>query len=246
MTIKKGDFIEIDYTATTMDDNIIFDTTNPEEAEKAGMICDHDHEETHNHKHLTKEDFKPITICVGEQHVLPGLDEQLIGLNEGEHEIILGEENAFGKKEPRQLKLMPMNSFKKQQITPFVGLTVDMDGSRGVVRSISGGRVIVDFNHPLAGKTVKYKIKINKKIEDKKEQIESLLKLAKLPFEKIDITENEAKIKILLDLPENVLDGMKEDMEKLTKTKIKFDIKNPRNTENLNKKETTKQEEKQK
>ncbi|MFP4567990.1 MAG: peptidylprolyl isomerase [Candidatus Woesearchaeota archaeon] len=226
MTIKKGDFIELDYTATLMEDNAIFDTTQPEDAERAGMICNHDHDHNqHGHQHLTKDDFKPIIICVGEGHVLPGLDEQLEGLTIGEHDIILGEENAFGKKDPKLLKLMTMNAFKKQKINPFPGLTVDMDGQRGVVRSVSGGRIIVDFNHPLSGKAVKYSLSIKKKIDDKKEQIKSIMNLIRLPHESITIANDEATIKIPMELPEHMFEGIKKDIERLTKTKITFDIK---------------------
>ena len=225
MTIKKGDFIELDYTATIMDDGSIFDTTIPDDAEKAGIICDHDHEHDHGHKHITKEDFKPITICVGEEHVLKGLDEQIVGLGIGKHDIILGEENAFGRKDSKLLKLMPMNAFKKQKINPFVGLTVDMDGTRGVVRSISGGRVIVDFNHPLSGKTVKYHIEIKKKIEKGEEKIKAILELVRLPHEEIKIEEKTATINIPITIPENMLDGIKKDIERLTNKEIKFNIK---------------------
>lgn len=241
MTIKKGDFIELNYTATIIEDNSIFDTTNPDDAEKAGMICDHDHDHDHNHQHLTKEDFKPIIVCVGEKQVLPGLDEQLEGINLGEHDIILGEENAFGKKDSKLLKLMPMTAFKKQKINPFVGLTVDMDGTRGVVRSVSGGRVIVDFNHPLAGKQVKYQINITKKIEDKKEQIKAILNLARLPHEEITLKDDEATIKIAIEIPETLLENIKQELEKLTKTKIKFDI--PKKTETTKEPQETPKEE---
>ncbi len=227
MTIKKGDFIEVDYTATIIDDGSIFDTTNPKDAQTAGMLCEHDHEHNHGHehKHITKEDFKPIKICVGEGQVLPGLDEQLEGLSVGEHDILLGEENAFGRKDPKLLKLMPLSAFKKQKINPFVGLTVDMDGTRGVVRNLSGGRVIVDFNHPLSGKSVKYSLKINRKIEDDKEKIASLLELVRLPQDGISIADGTATIKVPLELPEHLLEDIKKDIERITKLKIVFDIK---------------------
>ncbi|MCC7574456.1 FKBP-type peptidyl-prolyl cis-trans isomerase [Candidatus Woesearchaeota archaeon] len=227
MTIKKGDFIEINYTASLVDDGSIFDTTIPDDAEKAGMICEHDHDHGHNHghTHVTRDDFKSLKICVGENHVLPGLDEQLIGLNVGEHDIILGEENAFGKKDSKLLKLMPLNVFKKQKVNPFPGLTVDLDGSRGVVRSVSGGRVIVDFNHPLSGKTVKYSISILRKIDDVKEKVESVLSLIRLPYDELVVNNDEVKVKVSMDLPEDVLKNLKSEVEKVTKTSVVFETK---------------------
>jgi FKBP-type peptidyl-prolyl cis-trans isomerase 2 len=108
MKISKGDFIEIDYTAKVSGENIIFDTTIPEDAAKAGLIHDHehDHDHEHEHNHLHKEDLKPIIICVGEKQVLPSLDVKIEGLELGKHTISLNEEEAFGKKDTKMLKLM--------------------------------------------------------------------------------------------------------------------------------------------
>ena len=47
----------------------------------------------------------------------------------------------------------------------------------GVVKTVSGGRVLVDFNHPLAGKDLVYNVKINKIVDDIKEKLNSLLKM---------------------------------------------------------------------
>jgi FKBP-type peptidyl-prolyl cis-trans isomerase 2 len=243
MTIKKGDFIEIDYTAYLLEENAVFDTTNPEQAEKSGMICEHDHEHEHGHSHVTKEDFKPIIICVGEKHVLPGLDEQLIGLNLGEHDIILGEENAFGKKDSKLLKLMPLNAFKKQKINPFPGLTVDMDGTRGVVRSVSGGRVIVDFNHPLSGKAVKYSLKIIRSVDSLKEKAESIMNMFRIPFEKVSEENKKLEITLKMELPPQMVSELEKEIIRVTKAEVKIKQEQSSNKE-LNKEEN-KQENKQ-
>jgi FKBP-type peptidyl-prolyl cis-trans isomerase 2 len=242
MTIKKGDFIELNYTAVLLDDNTIFDTTIPDDAEKAGMICDHNHGEghNHNHTHITRDDFKPVKICVGESQVLPGLDEQLQGLDVGDHDIILGEENAFGKKDPKLLKLMPLSAFKKQKINPFIGLTVDMDGSRGVVRSVSGGRVIVDFNHPLSGKEVKYQVSILRKIDDVKEKVESMLSLIRLPHEGLSVKDKDVTISLPPGIPEHALEKLKDEIEKITGSKIIFKSKE-KISDDLNLEKTEKQ-----
>jgi len=72
------------------------------------------------------------------------------------------------------LKLIPLTAFKEQKINPQVGLVLNIDDAKGIVRSVSGGRVIVDFNHPLAGKEVIYKIKILKKLEKIDDKINAL------------------------------------------------------------------------
>ncbi|MFA6073812.1 MAG: hypothetical protein WC758_06890 [Candidatus Woesearchaeota archaeon] len=226
MNISKGDFIELDYTAKIVDENIVFDTTEFDEAKKAGLFHDHANDEpnshNHNHNHLHKDDLKPITICVGEKHVLPGLDSKLIGLDLGKHTIVLEEENAFGKKDTKLLKLMTRALFKQQNIRPYVGLVLDMDGSRGTVRSISGGRVIVDFNHPLAGKKIEYSLNIKRKVTDHKDQLASILKMIKFPFSSVDVVGLNAKINTKIDLPKEVKLALETDLKRLTTLNVEL------------------------
>ena len=222
MTIKKGDFIEIDFTGKILDDNTVFDTTNPKQAEEAGFICNHEHDHEHEHNHISKEDFKPIIICVGEKHVLPGLDEAITGANLGEHDIMLEEDSAFGKKSSKLLKLIPLSTFKKQNIQPYTGLVLDLDNSRGTVKSVSGGRVIMDFNHPLAGKKIKYEINIKRKVENKEEQTKAILNILKLPHEQIHKTNNKITITVNEKIPLDALKYLAEDIKRMTETDTEF------------------------
>jgi FKBP-type peptidyl-prolyl cis-trans isomerase 2 len=70
-----------------------------------------------------------------------------------------------------------MSAFKKQQMRPFPGLQVNIDGFMGVIKTVSGGRVIVDFNHPLAGRDVMYEVMVKRVVTDAKEKIGSFLKM---------------------------------------------------------------------
>lgn len=165
MAIEKNDFVQIEYTGRLKDSNQVFDTTSKEVAEK---------ENIYNQK-IT---YGPIIICVGQSQVLAGIDKNLIGKEENaKFTVELIAENAFGKKDAKLVKLVPSNIFKKQKIMPFVGLEVDIDHKRGVVRSVSGGRTLIDFNHPLSGRDVKYEVKVYKKITDKEEKLKSLLSI---------------------------------------------------------------------
>ena len=67
------------------------------------------------------------------------------------------------------------NSSIKEKINPMPGLPVNIDGIYGVIITVAGGRTIVDFNHPLAGKNVVYEINILRKVDDLNEKIKSLL-----------------------------------------------------------------------
>ncbi len=212
-TIKEHDFIEIDYTGKLVD-GTIFDTTEEKVAKDNNLPTD-------------KGKFGAATICVGEQQILPGLDKELIGKEIGkEYTINLSAENAFGKRDIKKMKIMPVNSFKEHNMQPQPGLQIEADGEMGVITRVSGGRVIVNFNHPLAGKDVLYTVKINKTITDPKEKIVSFLSTSmRLPEDKIDVAVKDevAEIKMPVQLPEQFTEAVSKKLKELVKLKeIKF------------------------
>lgn len=236
MVIKQGDFVEIDYTGRVADEDIIFDTTIPSDAKKAGLIHEHapgeDH--GHHHNHLHEKDFKPVVICVGQKHLLPGLDKKLEGLDVGKHEIKLSEDEAFGKKDSKLLKLIPLNVFKEQKVNPYVGMVLNIDNSQGVIRSISGGRVIVDFNHPLAGKSVVYSIEVKKKVDDAEQKVKALLTMARLPFSDLKVEGDKASAKLGFEIPAELLEPYLQDVKKLSGVELKLEV--PKQNSSANKK----------
>jgi peptidylprolyl isomerase len=70
---------------------------------------------------------------------------------------------------------MNVNALKKENINPYPGLNLVMDGVIARVVSVSGGRVIIDFNHPLADKDVVYELKPLKIVEDVKEKLKTVM-----------------------------------------------------------------------
>src|SRR6056297_514428 len=109
---------------------------------------------------LTKKDFIEI------------IDEFLIGKEVGKNYTIeLTPEKAFGKRDPKQLQMIPLKVFYQHQINPVPGASFNFDGKIAKVLTVSGGRVMVDFNNPLAGKDVVYDIEVKRKVDDLNEQI---------------------------------------------------------------------------
>ncbi|MBI2671612.1 peptidylprolyl isomerase [Candidatus Woesearchaeota archaeon] len=199
MKIKKGEFIEVDFVGRIKDTNEIFDLTK-EDTAKENNIYNSDFQ------------YKPVIICVGEGHLLKGLDEKLIGKEEGKHKIELKTEEAFGKKDLKLLRLVPVNIFRKENLKPFPGLNVNIDGIIGTIRSVSGGRVIVDFNHPLAGKDLFFDLEIKRIVKDDKEKVESLVSKLSKEFE-VNIKEKKAEVKVKLGEKEK--EFLKEKITKL-------------------------------
>src|SRR3989344_1325124 len=178
MKIKKGDVFSLDYVGIIKDNGSVFDLTDPGLVKKTG------------------QKLPPKVIKVGEGDILPGLDKQLVGKEIGEvYDLEVNHMDAFGKKNPKLIKLENLSLFKKQNITPYPGMQLDLGVTIATVRTVGAGRVTLDLNHPLAGKDLLYKVRINKKITDLKEQIEGLIRLA-IPDAEVDLKEKDATIRI--------------------------------------------------
>ena len=164
MTIKKQDFVEIEYTGSLKDGDLIFDTTDEKIAKDNGI---------YNSEHQ----YGPIKIMIGGNQVLPGLDRFMIDKEPGKYKVNLEPTEGFGKKNAQLLKLIPKKIFIKQQINPMPGLPVNIDGMNGIIKTVSGGRCIVDFNHPLSGKELVYELKINKILTEEQDKVAAILEL---------------------------------------------------------------------
>ncbi len=134
-------------------------------------------------------------IPVGKGELLKGVDEELLKHNPGdEFEFDILPEKAFGNRNPSLIRIISLGELKKHNINPYPGLTLNINGILGVVRSVSGGRVTVDFNHPLAGKTLHYKVKIIRKVEDNIEKIKGLIKT--VDGAEVEVKETNGKFEI--------------------------------------------------
>jgi FKBP-type peptidyl-prolyl cis-trans isomerase SlyD len=161
MAIKEGDFIKLSYTGTV--NGAVFDTTDEEAAKSAGI-------------HSPNAVYGPVTICVGQKHVIVGLDEELVGKKVGASgEIEVLPEKAFGERDPKRIQSFPKNQFKEK---PVRGMTVKIEEQgEGTVVDVIGTKVIVDFNPQLAGQTLTYTYKVEEKVADPLEQLKGIVRL---------------------------------------------------------------------
>jgi FKBP-type peptidyl-prolyl cis-trans isomerase 2 len=167
MALQKNDFIEIEFTGKIKDGDI-FDSNIKEDIEKAKLNLEP----------------KPFIFSLGQSMFLKGIDDFLIGKNIGEYEIELQPKQAFGERDSKLIQIIPMKIFQQQKINPYPGAVFNFDGKLAKIISVSGGRVMTDFNNPIAGKIVIYKIKIKRKLEKQDEKIKSFINfLFKQDFE---------------------------------------------------------------
>ena len=157
MTLQKKDFVEINFTGRTKDGEV-FDSTIKEEFKKTGI----------------KGNPKPFVFCLGEKMFLESIENFLLGKEIGKYKIELKPEEAFGKRDPKKIQMIPVKIFNQHQIRPIAGASFNFDGQIAKILNVSGGRTLVDFNLPLAGKEVFYEIEVLRKIEDLNEKVKSL------------------------------------------------------------------------
>lgn len=162
MTIKDGDIIRIDLTESVEGDVIA--STNEDVATKNGIYDQN-------------AQYGPRLIVVGYGLLVPGLNEELAGKEVGySGEVEIPSDKAYGAHDPEKMETFPITKFKEEQ--PFVGMQISIDNKRnGIVSRIIGRKVRIDFNHPLADKTIKYDYEILERIEGDLEKVKALTEM---------------------------------------------------------------------
>lgn len=154
MQVKRGDFIRIEYVTRIKETGETFDTTSEEEAKKGNIFREN-------------AIYEPLLVVVGEGWVLQGLDDSLVGLEvDKETTIEIPPEQGFGLRDPSKISLIPLRRLRRQKIEVYPGVQIEINGKLAVVRSVGAGRVQVDFNPPLAGKTLVYQLTVKVMIKD--------------------------------------------------------------------------------
>ena len=126
-----------------------------------------------------------------------------------------------------QLTMIRQHFLNKDKIMPQPGLQVNIDGHLGIIKTVTGGRTLVDFNHPLSGKDVVYEITVHKTVIDPKEQVLALLtmKIPAFPWE-VQVENKTATITTPKELPKSLQDQFaKEIQESVFIEKIEWKAK---------------------
>lgn len=140
MAIKKGNKVKADYTGT-FDDGEVFDSS------------------THgDHSH-------PLEFTAGEGQVIKGFDDAVIGMEKGqEKNIKIKPLEAYGDVNPQLMQKIPRDKIAPgQEVKPgmIVGIgTPDGQQFPAKIAEVTDTQITLDLNHPLAGKTLNFKIKI--------------------------------------------------------------------------------------
>ncbi|MEJ2272545.1 MAG: FKBP-type peptidyl-prolyl cis-trans isomerase [Candidatus Bathyarchaeota archaeon] len=209
MPIQKSDFIIVDYTGKVKETGEVFDTTSEEIAKENKLFKEGDI-------------YEPKLIVVGEGWVLKALDEALLTfkLNK-EDSVEISPENAFGNRDPEKVKLVPLKRLAARGINPKLGAQIEYDKRLATVRTMGSGRVTLDFNPPLAGKTLLYNVTIQNKLKTDEEKISALIHRRIPTVEKEKFTFTVKKADVSVNIPDEALyvEGLQ-----LAKRGIAFDV----------------------
>ena len=184
MAIEKGDFIRINYTGK-FEDGTIFDTIDEEVAKEQDIYDENVR-------------YGSYIIIVGAKHVVEGLDEDFIGKDVGYRGTAeVPPEKGYGERRTELVKTYPTSKFTEK---PVPGMRAVVDGKQGTVVMTIGRRARIDFNSPMAGKTLTFDYVIEEKIDDDIDKIKSLLKSYFMTDFDVEIADDVAVIESPSDL----------------------------------------------
>jgi len=108
----------------------------------------------------------PIEYAHGKHEILPGLEEQLEGLEEGERkQVAVAPEKAYGRPDPEAIRSFPrahFNALPEIRTGEMVRGKLGTKDFEATIVSVDDEQVVLDMNHPLAGKTLEYEVEIVK------------------------------------------------------------------------------------
>jgi FKBP-type peptidyl-prolyl cis-trans isomerase SlpA len=108
-------------------------------------------------------DNAPVEFEVGDGNIPEGFESALTGLKVGDHvELTIAPERGFGQHNPSNIQRMKRSDFKGMDLEPGLVVSFQEPGGEipGVVVEFDDANVSVDFNHPLAGKTLIFEVKV--------------------------------------------------------------------------------------
>ena len=138
MTVKEGSKVKVDYTGS-FEDGTVFDSS-----EKHGQ---------------------PLEFTIGAKQVVPGFEATIVGMDKDEEkEITLQPKDAYGDVNPEMMRAVPKEQLPKdQEVKPGMMLAIGLPDGKQIpakIAAVNDKEVTIDLNHPLAGKVLKFKVKV--------------------------------------------------------------------------------------
>lgn len=160
--LQEDDFVRLAYTARTVDDDALVDTTDEEVAEEEGVA--------------DEGTFEPRVIVLGSGHIFENVEEDIKGKTVGDSgSVVVPASEAFGEYDQDEVRTVSADKIPEDDRYP--GAQVQIENQEGHLETIIGGRARVDFNHMLAGEDIEYEYEIVDVVEDPLEQANGLMSM---------------------------------------------------------------------
>lgn len=211
--IGNNNFVLINFVGRIKASGKVFDLTDKSIAEKEGIA-----QEGIN--------FGPVLVIPDSNYVLKAVGQSLLNREIGDKYVLeVKAEDAFGKFDPKLVKTLGIGSFKESGVNPAVGDMLMLDNKLATVLSVSGGRVMVSFNNPLAGKDLVYEIEIVKLIQDVKDRCSAIFEhyAGKTP-ESAAVEENKITLRYKEELKQYTIDAIVSDINKYINKDFKVEL----------------------
>ncbi|MFL6502776.1 MAG: peptidylprolyl isomerase, partial [Nitrososphaera sp.] len=111
-------------------------------------------------------------------------------------------EKAFGKRDDTKIRMIPQRKLGDKADEVGVGDEIEIDNRRGIIRYAGSGRIQVDFNHRLAGKTLLYDANVMKRLDSDSEKVSALIK-RRLGVDETKLQINLEEPNLEIQLPED-------------------------------------------
>lgn len=161
--MNDGDFIKLDYEMSIGDEKKVV-ATNLEKVARDNDIYDE------------KMRYRDAVLVVGSENIFNEINESFKAAEVGkEVEVSIKAENAYGVRDPKNIRVHTIREFQRHNIDPVVGEEINLNNKHGKIISVTPGRVLVDYNHQWAGKDVYYKYTVKEVVKDNLEKIKSIV-----------------------------------------------------------------------
>ncbi len=183
--MDNGTIVHVDYDLFNAETEKLIETTREDVAKEHDV---HDENRT----------YSPMVTVVGDGRLIPGFEAHMAEAEvETDYTLDIEAEEAYGERDASLVETIAQNvlmrSVRDSEMLA-IGAPVEIGGRTGVLQFLSAGRARIDYNHPLAGVTLRYNYRVTKVVEDRAEKVETLLNMNtgrddfEISFEDDDLT----------------------------------------------------------
>ena len=166
--MDNGSIVHIDYDLFNAATEKLIETTREETAKEHDLFDEN-------------RTYSPMITVVGDGRLIPGFEAHLGDAKSGkDYEFEIEPVEAYGDRDQNKIETISQNVLLRSVRDPntlAIGAPVEIGGRNGILQFMSAGRAGIDYNHPLAGVTLKYNYKIVKVVEDREEKVQTLMKM---------------------------------------------------------------------